>query len=365
MDRPGTHDTSPRTSSRRPQVALLWRGNIRGPHQPTSHAERLKPLIAALEEASLSVAPLVYFDEDATIREHLLAMDGVLVWINPLQDGQDRSGVDALLRDLAAAGVWVSAHPDTILKMGTKEVLYRTQQLGWGSDTDLYETHDAFALRFPVKLAVAGARVLKPMRGNDGQGVLKVEADRQKPGELLVQSASDDSVERLPLAMFLERMRNSFAGGARMIDQAFQPNVGLGMVRCYMSQDRVVGFSEQAPRIQKPDPDAPQFGMASAKTMHGADAPKFQPLHALMENEWTPGLQRIAGIGSAALPAVWDADFLYRAASDVSHKAPFVLCEINVSSVLPFPDAAAPTIAAMARRAIEASRTARSCAPRQ
>lgn len=357
MDRPGTNDTSTRISGRRPQVALLWRGNIHTPHQPTSHAERLKLLIAALDEAGLSAAPLVYFDGDATIRERLLEMDGVLVWINPLQDGQDRSDVDALLREVAAAGVWVSAHPDTILKMGTKEVLYRTQQLGWGSDTDLYETHDAFALRFPVKLAVAGARVLKPMRGNDGQGVLKVEADSRSPGQALVQSASDDRVERLPLAAFLERMRGAFAGGARMIDQAFQPGVGLGMVRCYMSQDRVVGFSEQAPRIRQRDPDAPQFGMASAKTMHGADAPKFQSLRALMAEEWTPGLQQIAGIETAALPAVWDADFFYRAASDVSRKAPFVLCEINVSSVLPFPDAAAPAIAATVRRAILESRT--------
>jgi hypothetical protein len=362
MDRPGTSKTSRQISTHRPQVALLWRGNIHAPHQPTSHGERLKPLIAALDEAGLSVAPLVHFDEDPTIRESLLAMDGVLVWINPLQDGQDRSGVDALLREVASAGVWVSAHPDTILKMGTKDVLYRTQQLGWGSDTDLYDSHDAFALRFPVKLAIAGARVLKPMRGNDGQGVLKVEVDTQKPGRVFVQSASDDRVERLPLAAFLDRMRGALAGGARIIDQAFQPNVGLGMVRCYMSQDRVVGFSEQTPRIQKPDPDAPQFGMASAKTMHGADAPKFQSLRALMENEWTPGLQRIAGIETAALPAIWDADFLYRATSD---DPPFVLCEINVSSVLPFPDAAAPEIAATARRAIEASRTARSCAPRQ
>ena len=78
--------------------------------------------------------------------------------------------------------MWVSAHPDTILKMGTKEVLYRTKDLGWGADTDLYRSHEEFALRFPVKLAVAGARVLKPLRGNDGQGVLKVELHRRRPG---------------------------------------------------------------------------------------------------------------------------------------------------------------------------------------
>jgi hypothetical protein len=40
-----------------------------------------------------------------------------------------------MLRDLAARGVWVSAHPDVILKMGVEDVLYRTRHLGWGTDT--------------------------------------------------------------------------------------------------------------------------------------------------------------------------------------------------------------------------------------
>ena len=38
----------------------------------------------------------------------------------------------------ASKGVWVSAHPDVILKMDVKEVLHRTRHLGWGVDTQLY-----------------------------------------------------------------------------------------------------------------------------------------------------------------------------------------------------------------------------------
>ena len=34
-----------------------------------------------------------------------------------------------MLREVATAGVWVSAHPDVILKMGVKSVLYRTREL--------------------------------------------------------------------------------------------------------------------------------------------------------------------------------------------------------------------------------------------
>lgn len=57
-------------------------------------------------------------------------------------------------------------------------------------------------------------------------------------------------------------------------------------------------------------------------------------------------MQRLLGIDRSTLPALWDADFLYRAEPPVSDDTRFVLCEINVSSVSPFPAAAVPTIAA-------------------
>ena len=48
------------------------------------------------------------------VREQLLGLDGVLVWVNPIEQGLDRSPLDPLLREVAEAGVWVSAHPDVI-----------------------------------------------------------------------------------------------------------------------------------------------------------------------------------------------------------------------------------------------------------
>jgi len=78
------------------------------------------------------------------VREQLLGCDGVLVWVNPISEGQNRTMLDALLREVAARGVWVSAHPDVILKMGVKEVLHRTKHLGWGTDTHLYRAVQAF-----------------------------------------------------------------------------------------------------------------------------------------------------------------------------------------------------------------------------
>jgi hypothetical protein len=37
-------------------------------------------------------------------------------WDNPIHEGRNRANLDALLREVAARGVWVSAHPDVILK---------------------------------------------------------------------------------------------------------------------------------------------------------------------------------------------------------------------------------------------------------
>ena len=64
----------------------------------------------------------------------------MLVWVNPIEQGLDRSKLDPLLREVAAAGVWVSAHPDVILRMATKQVLVDTRELSWGTDTRLYRS---------------------------------------------------------------------------------------------------------------------------------------------------------------------------------------------------------------------------------
>jgi len=173
--------------------------------------------------------------------------------------------------------------------MGTKEVLFRTRSLGWGSDVDLYQSPDELAARLPEKLSRGGIRVLKPRRGNDGQGVLRVELADPVGEVVRIQSASDDQVRLLKLSDLLSDLRAVIASRGAIIDQEFHANIGAGMVRCYMSLNRVVGFAEQAPRIESDGSGDPAFGMAFAKTMHDAEAAAFQDLRHAMEAAWTPG----------------------------------------------------------------------------
>lgn len=54
---------------------------------------------------------MVYADDIADeVRKQLLTFDAVLVWVNPIDDGLTREVLDAVLRDVAATGPWISAH---------------------------------------------------------------------------------------------------------------------------------------------------------------------------------------------------------------------------------------------------------------
>ena len=64
-------------------------------------------------------------------------------------------------------------------------------------------------------------------------------------------------------------------------------------------------------------------------------------------------MQRVLAIASDALPVLWDCDFLL-APKNAAGEDSYVLCEINASSVSPYPDSAAP---AVARAALDAIRT--------
>jgi hypothetical protein len=104
------------TTSDRLQIALVERGS---PSSPPRRNPRLEPISAALEQLGVTAMPVLYSETQADqVRGQLLDCDGALVWVDPMTDGVDRAELDALLREAAAGGVWVSAHPDVILKMG-------------------------------------------------------------------------------------------------------------------------------------------------------------------------------------------------------------------------------------------------------
>jgi hypothetical protein len=310
---------------------------------------RFYRIFEELAALGIEAAPAVY-DEDfaGEVREQLLGTDGVLVWVDPIHQGKTREALDPLLRDVAERGPWVSAHPDVILKMGVKEVLYRTRHLGWGADTHLYGTAAEFRTEFPPRLRSSGPRVVKQNRGNGGQGVWKVELISGGTGTVQVLHAQRGSVpEELPLREFMTRCAPYFGWGGCVIDQPFQPRLPEGMIRCYVGVDKVVGFGHQLIKaLIPPPPEGPGSPAAQPgpRIMHGPDAAPFQGLRAKMEQEWVPQMVEVLGINRGLLPIIWDADFLYGPPTATGHDT-YVLCEINVSSCFAIPDEAPAAIA--------------------
>lgn len=325
------------------RVAILWRGDEAARRSAKPQTSRFKAVFTALADRGVDAKPVVYEDDvlDA-VRAQLATVDGVLVWVNPIHEGRNRANLDALLREVATRGVWVSAHPDVVLKMGAKEVLHRTRTMGWGCDTIVYRAPETMRAELPARL-IAGPRVIKRNRGNGGQGVWKVErlASPDNRPMVRVLDATRDASEELSLDAFLDRCGEYFGDGC-VVDQPFQARLGEGVVRCYMAGDRCAGFGHQKVKALV---DVPAARAEAGPRLYTSKAnSRFQRLRRLMEAEWTPQLISLLDISRRDLPMIWDADFMLGPPS-ADGADTYVLGEINVSSVFPIPDEAPAEIA--------------------
>jgi hypothetical protein len=338
------------------RIAILYPGDYAARRNATTENNRFADLFGAFAAKGILAEPAVYHDDFAgEVRDQLMQVDAALVWFNPIQDGRSRSILDSMLRDVAAAGVFVSAHPDIILELGTKEVLYRTRDVGWECDTQLYESMQQMRQELPLRLVNGKARVLKQYRGNGGDGVWKVQLPVNRTSLALPQSGTPVRVrhakrgcieEEITLGEFFERCEQYFIADGRMIDQEYQERLPEGMIRCYLVQDNVVGFGHQAinalfpaPR-DRPPTEAPEPG---PRFYHPPSKPEFQALKHQLEQEWVPAVQKLLEIDIRDLPILWDCDFLLGPKKENGEDT-YVLCEINVSSVAPYPDSAVPFI---------------------
>jgi hypothetical protein len=108
-------------------------------------------------------------------------------------------------------------------------------------------------------------------------------------------------------ARVIERLGPYFADGGHMIDQARQPRLREGMVHAYLVQGRVAGFGRQAINALYPGTAENAAPRPGPRVYSGPDDPGFQGLRRLLDERWS---------GCCAL------------------------CEINVSSVSPYPESA-------------------------
>jgi len=357
------------------RVAILYPGNRETRDNANPENNRFADLFRAFAGSGIRAEPAVYNDDFCDeVRLQLLKSDGVLVWVNPLEGERGRLRLDAMLRAVTEEGVFVSTHPDIIMKLGTKEVLYRTRDIGWGCDTHVYGSIDQLRHELPLRLAAGKPRVLKQNRGNGGTGVWKVSTGRDAytashskgaaphTTRVRVQHAKRGCAEEeLTLEAFFIRCEPYFATTGLMVDQEYQQRLPEGMIRCYLTHDKVVGFGHQAVNALFPAPvgtlqsEAPQ---PSPRYYHPATKPEFQELKHSLEQDWIPALQRLLDIEINQLPILWDCDFLFGPKRENGEDT-YVLCEINVSSVAPYPESAVPHVVAATAVQLVASRRRR------
>jgi hypothetical protein len=340
-------------------IFLLYPGDRPMRDRSDPAESRFASLFDAFARAGLQALPAVYHDDFADeVEAQLREAAVVLVWCNPIEGGRRRDRLDAMLRRVADAGTLVSAHPDAVLKLGTKDVLVDTRDLPFGSDALRIDSLAQLASELPGRL-LRGARVLKQHRGHSGIGVWRIAyADPSVPDGLLrVRHAQRGSGEELmDLGALLERLAPYFeaAEGGHMIDQAWQARLPEGMARAYLVEDRVAGFGWQAVNALYPAA-AGQPAPPPGPRLYGEEEPApFRGIRQLLESQWIEMLRQRAGLPRDRLPLLWDCDFMLgEPTGDGDGAERFVLCEINVSSVAPFPPSAIEPIVSAVRSRLD------------
>lgn len=297
--------------------------------------EYYQALGQALIKSGCSVKSVSYNDSRKDeFADELAKFNAALVWVNPDEQGGDRSGLDALLLDAAKKGVYVSTHPEVILKIGTKKVLYTTKDMDWGGDVRLYADYEDFQKRFLASMD--GKRVLKQYRGSSGRGIFKIDLDDW--GGVCVVPATAPADERIfTKDEFHKEFSKYFENGGMLINQEWYSGITNGMVRCYITGSKVSGFGYQESIALCPWPVSRRFYFSE-------NCGLFQDLRYIMETKWIPELQQIHSIADEMMPLLWDIDLFINDVNTTRTEKKYSLCEINVSCVSPFPPSCIPHI---------------------
>ena len=80
------------------KVVILWRGDAEVRRVATPQNNRFHRIFEELAALGIRAEPAVYDEAFAdAVRDQLLSVDGVLVWVDPIHQGKTRIALDPLL----------------------------------------------------------------------------------------------------------------------------------------------------------------------------------------------------------------------------------------------------------------------------
>jgi len=311
-----------------------------------------KGLADSLMEVGFNVESVLYHHSKAKqLITDLERFSAVISWVNPrerTERSEDNLDLDDVLLNISKKGVHVSTHPDVILKIGTKKVLYSTRNMDWGGDTELYADYDDFEKRFIDSLDKSSVRILKQYRGESGRGIFKVrlkDFDNKTVSVIHAVSGNEETV--YTTNEFNDEFKKYFENGGLLINQQWADSIVNGMVRAYITGTKVSGFGYQETVALCPAPNEPDSKVrpTSKRFYFSEDCGLFQDLRKIMDEKWIPQLQEIHSISDEEMPLLWDIDLFINNANTVKTEEKYIICEINVSCVSPFPPSCSDYIA--------------------
>jgi len=323
------------------EVAILIYGDINSGRDALTE-EKYKDLASSFSSHGFNVKSVLYNDDLADkLSIDLLKFSAVLVWVNPIEQGKDRKKLDSLLVAISEKSCFVSTHPGIIIKMGTKDILFKTKDMDWGGDIKIYTTYEDFVTRFHASLRGSGVRVLKQYRGNGGNGVYKI-IYKSAGAVTLIHAVASNEERTMALSEFNTAFKPFFSNNGLLIDQEWNENTINGMVRCYLSGTKVAGFGyQEINALYELNNNFTETHFPPSKRYYFTEnCGLFSDLKEIMETRWVPQLQNNLSIKEEMMPVIWDADFFINKINSPTVIEKYTLCEINVSCVSPFPSSA-------------------------
>ncbi len=325
------------------KIGLVWHGDRDTRNSVDLSSSRFAGAAASIEACGMEAVGVIYNDDFIDeVRNQILGLDAIQVWVNPIVGGRDRSKLDAMLREVSTSGIRVFTHPDLIMKMGTKQVLVDTSSASFGSDVQLFTSLEDLRIGLSSSL-LKGAKVVKQFRGHSGGGIWKFSmpiGTHLVTGSTIINLRHAERgcpIEQLSFDSAVDRMAPYFELGGRMFAQPFQSRIGDGMVRIYMVRDEVAGFGYQAAVALAPEDENGKLADMGPRLYFPPNDPEFGRHRNLMDTVWLGELLTCLHLTSSGLPLLWDADFMF-GPKDGNGEDTYVLCEINVSCVSPYPE---------------------------
>ncbi len=293
--------------------------------------EKYMDLANYLAENNLSINTITW-KKDNIEELYKLSRDtnAILVWINPVDRDIETGLFENYLRDMKNQGKYVSSHPDAVMKIGTKKVLYELSGTKWSSNAYLHENESTLH-EIENRIYCNGYRVIKQYRGNDGIGIYKIGKSNNKFVAVEAFTNNEEVFDCFDELVKYIVFTSKLSVNNPIIETAWNNNLTNGIIRCYFCNSTLAGFGYQEINALYPHKQ-PKY-IKKQRFYLTENCGIFKGLKKILEYEFINDIVDKIKIDRSSLPLIWDADFFINdlAIDDIE------LCEINASCVSPFP----------------------------